>query len=81
MAGSFSPKRHREFNVVNDIVNSTKVFEEWLGTKVATPFEIGLQVEYPGESIINDFTWAEYLTLRDAYKACRKMPYDRYTWD
>jgi inosine-uridine nucleoside N-ribohydrolase len=81
MAGSFSSKGHREFNVVNDIVNAAKVFEEWPGTIVATPFEIGLQVEYPGESINNDFTWAEYHPLRDAYKAYRKMPYDRYTWD
>jgi inosine-uridine nucleoside N-ribohydrolase len=81
MAGSFSTKRHREFNVINDILNAKKVFEEWPGTIIATPFEIGLQVKYPAESIINDFNWADYHPMKEAYKAYRKMPYDRYTWD
>jgi inosine-uridine nucleoside N-ribohydrolase len=81
MAGSFSPEGHREFNIVNDIVNARKVFDDWPGTIIVTPFEIGLQVKFPGESIINDFAWTEYHPLRDAYKAYRKMPYDRYTWD
>jgi len=81
MAGSFSPEGHKEFNIVNDILNARIVFEEWPGDIVVTPFEIGLQVKYPGESILNDFNWVEYHPLRDAYKAYRKMPYDNYTWD
>jgi inosine-uridine nucleoside N-ribohydrolase len=81
MAGSFSPKALREFNVVNDILNATKVFEEWPGTIIATPFEIGLQVKYPAESIMNDFNWTNYHPMKEAYKAYRKMPYDRYPWD
>lgn len=54
---------------------------EWPTPILVTPFEIGIQVEYPGESILDDFHWAGNHPVVESYKAFKKMPYDRPTWD
>ena len=81
MAGSFGERPIAEFNVVRDIANAQKVFSEWPTPILVTPFEIGIQVEYPGESILDDFHWAGNHPVVESYKAFKKMPYDRPTWD
>lgn len=82
MAGSFSGKMDQgEYNVVKDTNAARKVFEEWPTRIVVSPFEVGIMVEYPGESIQNDFPWAPNHPLTIAYKSYQPMPYDRPTWD
>jgi inosine-uridine nucleoside N-ribohydrolase len=82
MAGSFNGTlKDGEYNVMKDTNAARKVFEEWPTKIVVSPFEVGIQVEYPGASIQNDFAWAPNHPLTIAYKSYQPMPYDRPTWD
>lgn len=81
MAGSFGEKKIPEYNVVKDIPAAQNITEEWPTPIVFTPFEAGIAVTYPATSIENDFTWAPYHPVVEAYKHYLDMPYDRPTWD
>ena len=81
MAGCFDNPEHHEYNVVTDIPAARKVFEEWPGTVVTSPFELGMDVLYPASSIENDFGWTPSHPVVEAYKCYLQMPYDRPTWD
>lgn len=81
MAGSFDGSNQSEYNVWKDIPSAQKVVSEWPGEVVFSPFELGVQVCYPAESIENDFTWTENHPVAEAYKAYMQMPYDRPCWD
>lgn len=88
MAGEFRAngdadtlKRMTEYNIVRDIPAAAKVFAEWPTPVVTSPFELGIDVPYPGQSILNDFTWATAHPVVEAYKVYMPMPYDRPTWD
>ena len=73
--------RFREYNIVKDIDAARKVFSEWPGKIVTSPFELGIDVCYPATSIENDFTWTTAHPVVEAYKVYLPMPYDRPTWD
>lgn len=81
MAGNFRDSTFHEYNVVRDIPAAKVIFEQWPTPVVTSPWELGDMVRYPGESIENDFKWAENHPLIDAYEAYLPMPYDRPTWD
>lgn len=81
MAGCFNNPEWFEYNVVKDIPAAKKVFSEWPTVLVTSPFEVGMAIHYPGNSIENDFTWAAEHPLVEAYKCYQEMPYDRPTWD
>ena len=81
MAGNFEGKKMKEYNVVKDVPSTRKLFREWPGQIVVSPFEVGEQVKYPASSIENDFKWALHHPMVIAYKSYAKMPYDRQTWD
>ncbi|MFA5044337.1 MAG: nucleoside hydrolase [Paludibacter sp.] len=82
MAGSFTPKPYAEYNVLMDIKSAQKVFSVWPTNIVASPFELGDSIRYPGKSIENDFTWAVNHPLVEGYKAYNpNSSYDRSTWD
>ncbi|MDD4922958.1 MAG: nucleoside hydrolase, partial [Bacteroidales bacterium] len=81
MAGSFRENPAAEFNVVRDIPSAKALAEEWPGQVVYTPLEAGLAVTYPATSIQNDFAWATFHPLVEAYKQYKPMPYDRPCWD
>ena len=76
-----SLSRFREYNIVKDIDAARKVFSEWPGEIVTSPFELGIDVCYPATSIENDFTWTTAHPVVEAYKVYLPMPYDRPTWD
>jgi inosine-uridine nucleoside N-ribohydrolase len=80
MAGNFVSDKP-EYNVKIDIASAQKVFHEWPTPIVASGYEIGEAILYPAASIENDFGWARNHPLVDAYRAYKKMPYDRPTWD
>ena len=80
MAGAF-PSGNPEYNVKIDIPAAQKVFAEWPAPVVTSGFEIGLAVLYPAHAIMNYFKYVENHPVVDAYRAYKKMPYDRPTWD
>ena len=80
MAGAF-PTGNPEYNVKIDIPAARKVFAEWPTPIVTSGFEIGLAVLYPAHAIMNYFKYVENHPVVDAYRAYKKMPYDRPTWD
>lgn len=81
MAGCFNDPNLHEYNVVRDIPAAKIIFEQWPTPVVTSPFELGIQAQYPGASIENDFGWAGIHPVVEAYKAYLPMPYDRPTWD
>lgn len=81
MAGNFENPDFHEYNVVKDIQAAKVILQEWPTSVVTSPFELGIQIQYPGSSIENDFGWAGFHPVVEAYKAYQPMPYDRPTWD
>jgi len=81
MAGCLLNDHTPEYNVMKDVPSAKKVFAEWPGKIVTSPFELGREIVYPASSIENDFGWAPLHPLVEAYKCYRPMPYDQMTWD
>jgi inosine-uridine nucleoside N-ribohydrolase len=81
MAGDFEATRMAEYNVVKDVPAAEKVFNDWPGKVVTSPFELGNVILYPASSIQHDFKWTAHHPVVVAYESYRKMPYDRPTWD
>ncbi len=81
MGGCFNNPDLHEYNIVKDIPAAQKIFSEWPGKVVTSPFEVGIDILYPGKSIENDFTWVSAHPVVEAYKSYLQMPYDRPTWD
>jgi inosine-uridine nucleoside N-ribohydrolase len=80
MAGAF-PDGKPEFNVKTDIPAAKRIFAEWPTPIVASGYEVGLSILYPGSSIERDFSYVPDHPIADAYRAYKTMPYDRPTWD
>ena len=78
MAGRFDGS-NAEFNIINDIPAAAKVFDEWPGEIVVSPWELGVQVEYHGVNM-DDLEWCVH-PVAVAYKTFLPMPYDRPMWD
>ncbi len=81
MAGVASDENLPEYNIIKDIPAARKVFGEWPGKIVDSPFEVGIAIRYPGTSIEKDFAWADAHPMVEAYKVYNTMPYDEPTWD
>lgn len=81
MAGHIENPKYAEYNVVNDVAACQRVFKEWPTPIYMSPFELGLQVRYPAQSIENDFTWTKRHPIVDSYKVYLKKIEDRPTWD
>lgn len=81
MAGEFVIKDYAEYNVWNDLEASSYFFANSPVPMVFTPWTLGEQIQYPGKSIAEDYTWAEANPMVEGYKAYLQMPYDRPTWD
>jgi inosine-uridine nucleoside N-ribohydrolase len=80
MAGQF-PAGKPEYNVRIDIPAAQKLFAEWPTEIVFSGWEIGAAIEYPAVSIEQDFRYVTEHPIAEAYRAYKKMPYDRPTWD
>lgn len=81
MAGAVANENQPEYNIIKDIPAAKKLFAEWPGKIVDSPFEVGIAIRYPGSSIENDFSWTTAHPVVEAYKVYNKMPYDEPTWD
>lgn len=82
MAGNMQNADFYEYNVIRDVPAAQAVFAQWPTEIVTSPFELGIDVLYPGASIEKDFAWATPAhPVAEAYKAYLPMPYDRPCWD
>ena len=81
MAGHIENPKYAEYNVVNDVAACQRVFKEWPTPIYMSPFELGLQVRYPAQSIENDFTWTKHHPIVDSYQVHLEKIEDRPTWD
>jgi inosine-uridine nucleoside N-ribohydrolase len=91
MAGNFR-ETTPETNVRIDVPSAQKVFSDWPTPLVASGFEIGLGVRYPGQSIEHDYSYVEHHPIAETYQTyCReqkangliktKCPHDHPTFD
>jgi inosine-uridine nucleoside N-ribohydrolase len=80
MAGNFSDGAP-EYNVRVDVDSAKAVFERWPTPIVFSGFEIGRDLLFPASVIEHDFSWASPHPVAESYRAYKKMPYDRPTWD
>lgn len=70
-----------EWNIVQDLPAAKTLFEKWPTEIVASGWELGNELLYPHQSILNDFDSPETNPLVISYKVYENMPYDRQTWD
>lgn len=80
MAGAF-PSGKREYNVHIDIPSARKLFADWPRPIVFSGYEVGNSMLFPATSIEKEFAYVPNHPVVDAYRAYKKMPYDRPTWD
>jgi len=80
MAGNFADGAP-EYNVRIDVDSAKAVFERWPTPIVFSGFEIGRDLPFPASSIEHDFGYATPHPVAESYRAYKKMPYDRPTWD
>jgi inosine-uridine nucleoside N-ribohydrolase len=81
MAGAFVPGGKPEYNVRIDVDAAKKLFEHSPAPIVFSGYEVGNQILYPAASIERDFGYVAHHPVADGYRAYKKMPYDRPTWD
>ncbi len=80
MAGNFADGA-AEYNVKIDVASAKAVFGKWPTPIVFSGFEIGRELPFPAASIEHDFGYASPHPIAESYRAYKKMPYDRPTWD
>ena len=89
MAGAFAPipndqgvlGEHREYNVAEDIPSIKKLVELCDVPILWSGFEIGLNLTYPHQSILQDYRYVPHHPVAEAYIAYIPPPHDRPTWD
>ncbi len=83
MAGYFekATPRHKEYNVVQDIAAAQKLVDQWPTPIDFSGFEIGRNIEYPAESIQQDFGYVAHHPVAEAYELYMPPPHNRPTWD
>ena len=81
VAGGAFPDGAPEAHITVDIPAAMKVFAEWPAPIVASGYEIGAALDFPGSSIDKEFAAAvPDNPIADAYRAWRPMPYDAPSW-
>ncbi len=78
MAGNFAAAEP-EYNVMTDVPAASKVFADWPTAIYFSGYEVGEAILYPASSIEHDFPAGN--PVAEAYRAYKRMPYDRQTWD
>lgn len=86
MAGSFEhlsdqQERPKEYNVIKDIDSAQKLFKQWPTSIDFSGFEIGRAIEYPAESIRQDYGYVVHHPVAEAYELYCPPDHNRPTWD
>lgn len=80
MAGNFVEDKP-EYNILIDGAAARRLLERWPVPAVFSGFEIGLGLPYPARGISQHYRYASWHPVAESYRAYKKMPYDRPTWD
>jgi hypothetical protein len=81
VAGGAFPSGAPEAHIKADIPAARKVFAEWPTPIIASGYEVGAALDFPGASIDREFAAAVTDNpIADAYRAWRPMPYDAPSW-
>lgn len=72
---------HKEYNVIKDIPACKKLVADWPTPIVWSGFEIGKNLTYPHQSILQDYNYVAHHPLAEAYTLYIPPPHDRPTWD
>jgi inosine-uridine nucleoside N-ribohydrolase len=80
MAGAF-PTGNPEYNVKVDIPAARTLCADWPTPIVFSGWEVGNSMLFPATSVETEFAYVANHPIADAYRAFKKMPYDRPTWD
>ena len=72
---------HKEYNVVKDIPAAKALVSEWPTPIVWSGFEIGKNLTYPHQSILQDYRYTKHHPLSEAYTLYNPPPHDRPSWD
>jgi len=81
VAGGAFPNGPVERHIQADIPAAKKLFAEWPTPIVASGYEVGSALEFPGASIDKEFAAAvPDNPVADAYRAYKQMPYDSPSW-
>ncbi|WP_391575341.1 nucleoside hydrolase [Aureliella helgolandensis] len=72
---------HKEYNIVKDIPAAQWLAAEWPTPTVWSGYEIGLNLTYPHESILQDYNYVDHHPLSEAYTLYNPPPHNRPTWD
>ena len=80
IAGGAFPSGAPEAHIGADIPAARRVFAEWPTPIVASGYEIGAGLDFPGASIDKEFSAVPDNPVADAYRAWRTMPYDAPSW-
>ena len=86
MAGYFGPEEGKykgfaEYNVVKDIASAQKLVGEWPTPIDFSGYEVGRAIEYPAESIKNDFGYVSHHPVVESYELYIPPSHNRPTWD
>ncbi|MGD9633339.1 MAG: nucleoside hydrolase [Pirellulales bacterium] len=87
MGGWFSPDRltqeppGAEYNIVEDVAAAQRLARDWPTPIVWSGFEVGRAIEYPAESIDNDFAYVAHHPIAEAYRLYNPPPHNRPAWD
>jgi inosine-uridine nucleoside N-ribohydrolase len=80
MAGNFE-KPEPEYNVHIDSDSAKILFQDWPTPLVFSPFNVGLAITYPYESIQKDFGYTANHPIAEAYRTFTQKPEDRPNYD
>jgi inosine-uridine nucleoside N-ribohydrolase len=81
MAGEFSGKNAKEYNVEKDIPSAKKLAAGWPTPVVWSGFEVGIAVATPAVSIQRDYRYVAHHPLAEAYVLYEPPPHNRPAWD
>lgn len=70
-----------EYNIVQDIAAAKQLVRDWPTPIVFSGFEIGRAIEYPAESIEQDYNYVAHHPVVEAYRLYNPPPHNRPTWD
>ena len=80
MAGNFAQPKP-EYNVATDADSFRTLMENWPTPIIFSGFEIGLEIPFPYEAILKDFSYTANHPIVEAYKIYVGKPEDRPNWD
>lgn len=72
---------HKEYNVVKDLPSSRTLCADWPVPIIWSGYEIGLNLRYPHQSILQDYGYVDHHPLSEAYIVYSPPPHNRPTWD